>query len=71
MSDVTVRWLTALSDQGKIIEPFEVSIAELLSDWLEKVVVENDKINAGLAPEVFYEVYGLVFVFRLFNCAPI
>lgn len=52
LTEVTSRWLTALSDNGKLIEPFEMSIFELLSDWIEKVVLDVNDNTTSLAPEV-------------------
>jgi hypothetical protein len=44
--------LTALSNHGQNVEPFEMSIAELLADWLEKIVLGNDSNISVLATDV-------------------
>lgn len=48
LSDITVRWLAALTDNGKIVEPFEMSITELLAEWLEKTVLKDGENNMAI-----------------------
>lgn len=56
LNDITIRWLVALSDNGKCIEPFEMSVFELLATWLENVVLDNNENTTSLAPNVcFFE----------------
>jgi hypothetical protein len=45
--EITIKWLTALVDEGKVIDPFELSIFEVISDWMEKIVIgpNNKAIN--------------------------
>jgi hypothetical protein len=59
LSEISVKWLIALTAKGTNIEPFEMSIAELLADWLEKIVQDSDQKNFvhSLAPEVGFVLY--------------
>lgn len=41
VQEITIKWLNALVDNGKLIEPFEMSIFELMSEWMEKIESEK------------------------------
>ncbi|KAI6196352.1 hypothetical protein M3Y94_01098900 [Aphelenchoides besseyi] len=56
LTEITAKWLTALTAHGHNIEPFEMTCAELVTEWLEKVVLDEGNGQRNfvhpLAPEV-------------------
>ncbi|KAH7723215.1 Rap/ran-GAP family protein [Aphelenchoides avenae] len=44
LEEMSLRWLRALTVEGRSIEPFEFAVGELLAKWLEQAVEDEENV---------------------------